>query len=515
MATLVQSLPVQGKESLFFQLGFAQQQALPIEHLEHAFSNFVRLQPERIAIRHLNQSISYRDLDEKATRLAVYLQQQGVSAGERVGVFLHRGIPMVIAMLACFKLGATYVPQHAKVAPLSQLDYVIKTSGIRWVVTIDEYMDKLAELDVNRLNLSEFNYQTLVGEVLVKPLVHGGDTAFILFTSGTTGDPNGVAVSHKNVANIILLAPGNLAIKPGVKVSQILSIAFDMAAWEIWGCLCNGGELIIRGASIQEACEQANVIIATPSILSSLNTSKLTQVKRAIVAGEPCPRSLAERWHSFCDFYNSCGPTETTIVNTVAKFDPKKPLSIGKPTPNNTVYILDDELSPLPIGEVGIMWAGGDCVTQGYINNPELNAFRYRDDPYHPGKKMFRTGDLGRWNEYGELEHLGRVDDQVKVKGFRIELDAVAKQIESLNGVKRAVVIKYNSQHMVGFYLGEQQQANTIKCVIETKLPYYCVPTVTVQLEAFPYTNRGKIDKRALLAFAKEHYSKKLEVEHE
>ena len=152
-------------------------------------------------------------------------------------------------------------------------------------------------------------------------------------------------------------------------------------------------------------------------------------MKTVAVAGEPCPRPLADAWASFCAFYNSCGPTETTIINTAIQHSPNKAeLTIGKPTPNNTVYILDDNLRPLPFGDKGEMWAGGDCVTAGYLANPELNADRYRDDPYRPGHEMFRTRDLGRWTIAGELRHCGRVDDLVKICGF--ELDGVSCPID-------------------------------------------------------------------------------------
>jgi len=498
-------------ETLFEQLSFAPKHKLKYEHLTQAFAQHVKQRPNAIAIRYQGQSITYQQLDNHACLLAAYLQNQGVQPGDNVGVFLHRNIEMVIAMLACFKLGTAYVPQHVKVSPIAQLSYIIEKANINWVLTIDEYESTLrSSLDCHILNLSTFLHNSYSKQPLTNVITHGHDIAFILFTSGTTGRPNGVAVSHHNLANILLTSPGNLGIGPGVKVSQILSIAFDMAAWEIWGCLCNGGELIIRGSSIQETCEQANVIISTPSILTALDTDKLKQVNTAIVAGEPCPESLAKKWNAFCDFYNSCGPTETTIVNTISQYQPNKPLSIGKPTVNNNVYILDEHLKPLPIGEVGMMWAGGSCVTQGYINNDELNIIRYRNDPFVPEQKMFRTGDLGRWNEYGELEHFGRADDQVKVKGFRVELDAVSQQIELAQGVNRAVTIKYNHQHLVAFYAGPEIEKDVFCQHIQTKLAYFCIPTCIHALPSLPQTDRGKIDKRQLKQLAVDLFATQL-----
>lgn len=224
-----------------------------------------------------------------------------------------------------------------------------------------------------------------------------------------------------------------------------------------------------------------------------------------------CPVSLADTWSQFTRFHNSCGPTETTIVNTVQRYDPvRQPgqgLTIGAPTPNNTVYVLDEHLNPLPIGEVGEMWAGGDCVTAGYLGRDartdELNADRYRDDPFlGGGRKMFRTRDLGRWTADGELEHFGRTDDQVKVRGFRVELDSVSSLIEAEPACNRAVTLKYDDRHLVAFAEPAAVDAEAAIEAVAATLPYYAVPARVFTMAELPRTDRGKIDKRALRALA-------------
>ena len=229
-------------------------------------------------------------------------------------------------------------------------------------------------------------------------------------------------------------------------------------------------------------------------------------VKAVAVAGEPCPRPLADKWGAFCTFYNSCGPTEVTIVNTAEQHMPwKEGLTIGKPTPNNTVYILDEKLRPLPIGEVGEMWAGGDCVSKGYIGNEELTNERYKPDPFLVGDRMmFRTRDLGRWTANGELEHYGRTDDQVKIRGFRVELDSVSAALESVPSCKRAATLKLDDRHLVGFVSPQTVDVEAAKEAVTSQLPYYCTPKFVIALDALPMTPRGKIDKRKLLAMAKE-----------
>ena len=330
------------------------------------------------------------------------------------------------------------------------------------------------------------------------------DNCYILFTSGTTGTPNGVQVTHGNVCNLLLSEPGNLGIRPGMRVGQLLNIAFDMAAWEILNSLAHGATLVIRGRDIGETMSRVDVVIATPSVLASVDVDRCRQVQIVAVAGEPCPKPLADAWAEFATFYNGCGPTEVTIVNTMQQYDPVRgELNIGKPTPNNTVYILDEHLRPLPVGQVGEMWAGGDCVSAGYLHNEALNENRYRPDVFLGGDRMmFRTRDLGRWTKEGELEHLGRTDDQVKVRGFRVELDSISQKLESEPTCQRAVTLKYDDRNLVAFISPASADIDGATRAVAEALPYYCVPALVVAMDEFPVTSRGKVDKRQLKALA-------------
>ena len=235
------------------------------------------------------------------------------------------------------------------------------------------------------------------------------------------------------------------------------------------------------------------------SVLATLDPARCSGLKTVAVAGEPCPQALAVRWSRQCAFYNGCGPTETTIVNTLQRYPGCGPLTIGRPTPNNTVYILDASGRACRIGEIGEMWAGGDGVSQGYLNNPQLTQERYCDDPFlGGGRRMFRTRDLGRWTANGELEHLGRTDDQVKIRGFRVELDAIAAILEKMPGCHRAVALKRDDRSLVAFASPAtlDHQAALQQC--RQHLPYYSVPVQLTLLDELPLTERGKIDKHAL-----------------
>lgn len=475
--------------------------------IHQAFENFALLQPKALAATHLDQSISYGELDQKANQMALKLLELGVKPGDRVGLFVERSIPMLVGILGILKVGAAYIPQDARITPTVQLRHIIESSEVKVILTLSHLKHRVPLgseqccVSIDRfLERNEFKNKAFMSNQLIK----AHSSCFILYTSGTTGMPNGVDVTHQNVTNIIMTSPGNLGLKPGLKVSQLLNISFDMAAWEILGALTHGATLIIRDSDIQKAAKQADIIIATPSVLAKLNPNEMTHVKVAAVAGEPCPKTLADTWSSFSTFYNCCGPTETTIVNTMHQHRlGTEKISIGKPTPNNTVYILDENMLPCKIGEIGEMWAGGDCVSAGYIKNEKLTDERYKPDPFlGKGRMMFRTRDLGRWNENGELEHFGRTDDQVKINGFRVELDSISTAIESVKSCQQAVTLKLDNKNLVAFVTPSTIDLDQVNKAIADLLPYYCAPSMIIKLDELPMTSRGKIDKKALTVIA-------------
>lgn len=458
----------------------------------------------------VKESITFAQLNAHANTMAAVLRRQGVSNGSKVGLFVQRSIEMLVGILGVLKLGAAYIPQHVGVAPARQLQHIVSAAAVDVVLTLSRFESEIPAFDspvsvlcidkVMKLPHMPFSPRS----VMCRP-VTSNDVCYIIFTSGTTGAPKGVQVTHGNVVNVLLTAPMNLGMAPGIKVSQILSVAFDMGAWEILGALCNAATLVIRGKSIADAVKHVDVVIATPTVLGTLDVTEMRHIKTAAVAGEPCPRGLADIWSSFCEFYNACGPTETTIVNT-AKLHRQSDsiLTIGKPTPNNTVYVLDPtDQTACSIGEVGEMWAGGRCVSAGYLGSAELSSQKYSYDPFVDDgfSMMYKTGDLGRWTDDGELEHFGRVDDQVKIKGFRVELDGISSTLELASSVLKAVAIKANDS-IVAFVTPKTADEKEAKEAVRAKLPYYCVPSKIVCVSDFPMTSNGKVDKRKLQGLA-------------
>ncbi|EKM50903.1 uncharacterized protein PHACADRAFT_262785 [Phanerochaete carnosa HHB-10118-sp] len=473
--------------------------------INETFSRRARAIPDTIAASHLGATLSYRQLDEASDVLARDLCKKGIMRGSRVCLLIRRSLDMLVGIFGILKSGASYIPLDGGVVTDQTLGCILKDSNAALVVCMSAYMHRVPEgLEVLRLEdfmLATCDHTTQDCELAH---VHDGsshlDEAYVIFTSGTTGTPKGVSVSHRNVTNLLCAEPGNLGICPGTKVSQLLSIAFDMCVWEILGCLLNGGTLVLRGSSKPDwetALRAVHVVIATPTILQCYRAVDYPAIRVVATAGEPCPQALADEWSAGKTFYNCCGPTETTIVNTMHCVRRGTSLSIGVPVPNTRVYILDEELRPLPVGRVGTMWAAGACVSLGYVNKPELTRQRYRRDPFCDDGFMFNTGDLGRWNQHGELEHFGRLDDQVKVKGFRVELDGVTAVMEAHPSVVKAVSLLIDTE-LWGFVSPSSVPLEELKAFVQERLPYYSVPSHFVPMECFPMTNTGKTDKRLL-----------------
>jgi len=471
--------------------------------IHHAINTQILRQPQAVAVEHERTSITYAELDRLARRIQTRLLAGGVRRGDAVGLFMRRGIPLVAGMLAVMRVGAAYVPQDPGLAPLPLLQQVVDSAELRIVLTTAERAGALGTLEgceVTSIDSLPQEPTAIPADAPCGP----GDRCFILFTSGTTGVPNGVEVTHGNVCNLLLTAPGDLGMRPGRRVGQVLAIGFDMAAWETLGCLAHGATLCIRGGDIAACAARVDVLIATPSILARLRPQDCPHLQVVALAGEPCPQPLAEQWARTCRLYIGCGPTEVTIVNTLGEYRcGDAAVTIGRPTPNNTVYMLDEQLRPCAIGEVGEMWAGGDCVSLGYANNPRLTDERYRPDPFlGGGRRMFRTRDLGRWTADGSLEHFGRVDDQVKVRGFRVELDSVSAVLESTPGCLRAATLKLSDTELVAFVTPAHVDVDAARERVCARLPYYCVPVRVMALGELPITPRGKVDRQVLLELA-------------
>ncbi|KAF8967152.1 nonribosomal peptide synthetase 12 [Flammula alnicola] len=484
-------------QTLFHNFGVGASVSSPFQCVHHAFEFHAQSQPDAIAVEDFDNKITYADLDRQANCLATHLRAVGVSLDSRICFLAERSIPMVVGILGILKAGAAYVPLDGNIVSDSTLKHALLGSESPNVLVLKKFV---ARVEGRHMICLE---DTICEERSVhctKPqdLSASKHGAYVIYTSGTTGVPKGVDVTHGNVTNLLCLAPGNLGMQPGLRVSQLMNISFDMAAWEILGSMCNGSTLCLRGKTSKEwraVMKTVDIVIATPSMLMPHKPSDYPNIKTVAVAGEPCPKGLADDWAAHGQFFNSCGPTEITIVNTMHDHVSGEFLSIGKPTPNNNVYVLDDNMQPLPIGAVGVMWAGGAGITRGYVNLPDKTAERYVLDPFMKD---------GRWLSNGTLEHLGRIDNQVKIKGFRVELDGVASAMETCPGVQAAVALLIDGE-LWGFTTPSDVQIEKIQAAAAKIQPYYAVPTKFIPMDAFPHTSNGKTDKRVLEKMAREN----------
>ncbi|KAJ7675823.1 nonribosomal peptide synthetase 12 [Mycena polygramma] len=489
----------------FTQFGYGRAVSPPFQCVHHAFHSRCIDHPDVIAVQDGLDTINFAQLDQESNCLALRLREQDVGPGSRVCLLVERSISMVIGIIAILKAGAAYVPCDGKVVSDKSLEHILKDSESKVVITLRKFSHRVLELPV--ILLDDSPCPCFTGKRCFKPedRSNPNDSVYVIYTSGTTGVPKGVDVQHRNVTNLVCLAPGNLGMRPGVRVSQLMNISFDMAAWEILGSLCNGATLVLRGQSSKEwraAMRTCSIVIATPSMLIPHDPIDYPDIKTVAVAGEACPRALADLWAEHTQFYNCCGPTEVTIVNTMHLHSPDRPLGIGGPTPNNNVYVLDEDMHPTPIGVPGIMWAGGECVTRGYLNLPDKTNERYKKDPFvGDGSMMFNTGDLGAWRADGTLEHLGRIDHQVKIKGFRVELDGVASAMETASGIKAAAALLIDGE-LWGFVTPNAVSVDEVKIATAKIQPYYAIPTHILSLDSFPRTSNDKTDKKALLQLA-------------
>ncbi|CAO2649038.1 Nn.00g099870.m01.CDS01 [Neocucurbitaria sp. VM-36] len=484
-----------------FGRGIALQVAHSLVH--EAFESIVDSHPTAAAAKCGEETITYQQLDIAANRLAHYLIGSGLKPRQRVCIVVQRSFEMLIGILAVLKAGCQYVPIDGGVASEQALEHIFNDTEAKFVLCLPRYWDRIRRFVRRDAVLIALGMD--VGGFYSKERpnipVSSTDGAYAIYTSGSTGKPKGVDVAHSNVTNALLLEPANLGITIGSRVAQVLNIAFDMGAWEILACLMNGGTLHMRSSDWAATLREVDTLISTPSILSKYRRNSFPNIRTVVTGGEPCPQGLADEWAQDTCFYNICGPTEITILNSAHRHTPCTPLTIGKPLPNTTCYILDENENPVAFGSKGLMWVGGAGVTRGYINLPELTSQRYKLDKFkNDGSRMFNTGDIVRWTEDGSLETFGRQDDQVKIKGFRVELDGITAVIEKFPGVTKAsAILKDSSLH--GFYTTESpvNEQELVKFV-QQQLPYYSVPEHWRSLASIPLTSNGKVDKNALRA---------------
>lgn len=481
------------------------------------FEKQVGISPERAAVRFHDEQLSYRELDAAATRFARALRALGVGPDVLVGVLLERSTALPAVLLGILKSGGAYVPLDPT-HPTARNALVMEDAQPAVVITEPTYRDELRVPARTRVVALDELTETEACE-LPPPAPH--DLAYVLFTSGSSGRPKGVAIEHGALANFLLSMREAPGIDAEDRVLALTTIAFDIAALELFLPLVTGAtiDLVDRQTAADPTLLRDHIQARKPTLVQATPATWHMLLEagwqgdpslKALSGGEALSPELAKKLAPRVrELWNMYGPTETTVWSSVEHIprDPACPITIGAPIRNTTIHVLNEALQLAPIGVPGEICIGGSGVARGYYGNRELTAARFVRDPYseHPDARLYRTGDLGLWRSDGRLECLGRADFQVKIRGFRIELGEIESVLQDCSGVASAVVVAREdrpSDKLLAAYVVPQSQrcidAGALRRFVQERLPAYMVPTSFTLLESLPLTPNGKIDRRAL-----------------
>ena len=451
-----------------------------------AFESKVEQHPNAVAVQSGVKTFTYRGLNDKVNQLAHYLIDQGIGKNDKVAVHLRRGTDYLISVLAVLKSGAAFIPIASDQAA-KRVSFIVSDSGCSLVLSENVLKEKLDTDILSKTKVLDDTPSIFQGNSANPALqVEPDNLAYVLYTSGSTGSPKGVAVSHKAIANYLQWAAGYYKIDQKSAFPLFTSIGFDLTLTSTLLPLVNGGRVVVyqekdRGPdfSIMQvlADNQVDVIKLTPSHLALLNQKSIvtSAIKTVIVGGEDLKTGLANKTLSVLGenvkVYNEYGPTEATIGCIVTEFDPERhtdiSVPIGKPIANMKPYILDKCLNHVPQGVIGELYLSGIGLAEGYNNDMALTESAFLDNPFSDRIKMYRTGDLARINTSGEFEYLGRIDDQVKLRGHRIELADIEANLASFPDIENCSVIMAKDRRSVP----EEEVVNCISCGLPSNYP--------------------------------------------
>jgi UDP-N-acetylmuramate--L-alanine ligase len=476
----------------------------------------VAAQPAGCAVAHAAKNISYGELDQASDTLAAILKARAMGPGAVIGVALRPSVDLIVAMLSVMKLGAAYLPLDENL-PGDRVRYMLSKAGARLLVMSEGSRPYIDGLDIQRIYLSNLEeYQS--GSSLDGPTIpNKKDPAYICFTSGSTGYPKGIVTKHEALVNLIMDITNRFDVTHKTRTALNTSISFDVSVAEILMTLCGGGRLCISGSRkpligdrLADFIDESGITHAavTPSVLASVPFRSLPTLECIICAGEVCPQELVDTWAEGRRFFNTYGPTETTIYATTAPCQGGQPVTIGKALKHINTYVLDQNLNRVSTGEIGELCLGGIGVASGYIDLPDESQERFVPFALERGRsdRVYKTGDLVSMNTKGELLFAGRRDNQIKIRGNRIELEEVESSVKRIEGVKDAVVgvgEGVNSNELVCFVMADG--SGTIdEAIMRDRLsgwlPEYMLPSHFVLVGFIPLTASGKKDRRSLLS---------------
>jgi amino acid adenylation domain-containing protein len=518
---------------------------LPDERSIHRlFEEQAARTPEALAVAMGAEQLTYRELDRRSNQLAQLLRARGVGPDLRVGICLERSPRLIIALLGVLKAGGAYVPLDPAY-PQERLRFLLRDAQVAVLLTDEHLRERLPSGDATAIVVLEQDLASLAREPdeAVQSGIQPAHLAYVIYTSGSTGTPKGVGITHGNAVAFLIWARQTMSAAAGARVLATTSINFDLSVYEIFGTLSWGGTVLLVGSAMElperpdlripGAATLLNTVPSAAAALVGMGAVPAGLV-RVNLAGEPVSRALVEALYAAGagEVHNLYGPSETTTYSTathLAAGESGVP-SIGRPIANSRAYVLDRRLEPVPIGVPGELYLGGAGVARGYLGRPALTAERFVPDPFgpsdggEPGRLLYRTGDRVRWRPDGTLEFLGRLDQQVKVRGFRIEPGEIETVLAQHPAVRECVVLLRDDpaggRELVAYLVPSAARTNgstngsrppvdsllqrdristaEIRNHLRARLPEYMVPSAYVVLEALPLSPNGKLDRRAL-----------------
>ena len=503
--------------------------AFPNACIHELISNQARRTPRAIAVECAGEQLTYLELEQRATWLARLLHQRGAASNRAVAIFLPRTPDIIVAMLGVLKAGAAYLvcdPTY----PTRRVVSMLRDADADVVITDTSMAD--IDLEVGNIVAMDAELQSVVS-VLDSPIptcAKPNDLAYLVYTSGSSGAPKAVEVPHRGLVNHAIHFAKRMRVGPGSRQIQNLSLSFDASAEEIFPTLIGGGTIVMNptpaemtAAQLLEFCQQKRVdtlhVVAPMwhhlvEVLQQRGPELFAGLKTVVTGADTIGSRALAQW---CRHLGKSlrmlfvyGVTEATIATTIyevpGEFDDNQRVPIGKPIANHRVYVLDRHQQPVPLGAVGELYIGGVGVAQGYLRRPQLTKSRFLDDPFHhvPGSRMYRTGDRARWRADGELEFQGRIDEQLKVSGYRIEPGEIESALMALETVTTARVIGHEDQsgrRLVGYVVpavGRSPTPMELRAAVAAQLPRHMVPAAIVLLDEIPLTPNGKVDEAAL-----------------
>ncbi|ADL53611.1 non-ribosomal peptide synthetase [Clostridium cellulovorans] len=471
----------------------------------------------------VDKTITYKELNGKINDLAKTMRKRGIKSGEIVPIIMERSAEMILSILAILKAGAAYLSIDPS-NPVDRIDFIVKDCGAKIVVAHKEFGNLVSKLHCDNMVIDSIEQYEV--DAINPDIVNSyEDLAYIIYTSGSTGMPKGVMVSHHNVVNIV---DGLQAMYPVEETDAFLfktTYTFDVSVAEIFGWFHRGGRLVILEKeshkdpfAMLKAISKYNIthVNFVPSMLNTIlevakgkYADNLSRLKYVIVAGEAITKETVfefKKRYPQVGFKNLYGPTEATIYTTaydLGDFEEGINVPIGKPVQNMKTYVLDKRYKIQPVGVPGELYIGGIGVAKGYLNRPDLNYEKFIDNPFAPGEKIYKTGDLVKWLPDGNIEFLGRLDYQVKIRGFRIELGEIESLIRNYPSIQEAIVLAVGDdlkeKYLCAYYISDEElNLSELKTYLGKNIPEYMIPKHYIKLDKMPLNNNGKIDRKAL-----------------